>query len=193
MTLYSAAITLLLVMDPIGNIPVFISLLKNVKAKRRTWIILRESLIAFVILAVFVFAGKPILLSFGLSNEALSISGGIILFLIALKMIFPLRQKDQDIPEGEPLIVPMAVPLIAGPSALATVLLLTTKSDISLWFVFMAVLIAAIGSTLILLLSQPLSRVLGRPGLLALERLMGMILTVIAVQMFLTGLAAFLR
>jgi multiple antibiotic resistance protein len=193
MTLYTAAITLILVMDPMGNVIILLSLLKNVEARRRPWIILRESFIAFVVLMLFVFFGKYILHGLGLSEEALSIAGGIILFLIALKMIFPKQNDESAIAMGEPLVVPLAIPLIAGPSALATVSLLTTQQGVHLPTVIMAVIVASVASAVILLLSGSLRRLLGDRGLIAIERLMGMILTTLAVQMFLTGIASFLK
>src|ERR1043165_3138950 len=107
MNIYSAAVTLFLVMDPLGNIPVFLSLLKQVDPSRRTKIILRESLIAFAILTLFLFCGKPILTSLHISEEALGIAGGIILFLIAIKMWFPMGQKTAEQRQGEPLMRPM--------------------------------------------------------------------------------------
>ncbi len=192
MNLYSAVFTLVLVMDPIGNIPVVISLLKKLSPRRRLYVITRESGIAFLILVFFVFAGKYILTSLGLSHAALEISGGIILFLIALKMIFPVQGSEKTL-EGEPLIVPMAIPLIAGPSALATVLLLASQHAQELGWVFLTVLLASMVSTSLLLLSEPLRRMLGIRGLIALERLMGMILTVVAVQMFLIGITESLK
>jgi MarC family membrane protein len=193
MTIYSAAITLILVMDPMGNVPVFLSLLKNVEPSRRPKIILRESLIAFIIILLFTFAGKYILHGLGLSEEALRIAGGIILFLITMKMIFPNNSEESKLPAGEPFIVPMAVPLIAGPSSLATVSIFTTQANSTLLIVVSAVIIASATSTFILLLSEPLRKVLGERGLIAVERLMGMILTTLAVQMFLTGVAAYLK
>jgi multiple antibiotic resistance protein len=192
MNLYSSIITLVLVMDPIGNIPIFLSLLKKLPLRRRLYIILRECIIAFFVLVFFVFFGSSILKGLGLSHAAISISGGIILFLIAIKMIFP---SDQEHPTlaTEPLIVPMAIPLIAGPSALATVLLFANQQQGHLFSVFITVLVASFISAVILLLSEPLRKILSDRGLLALERLMGMILTAMAVQMFLTGVVTFLK
>ena len=192
MTLYSAVFTLVLVMDPIGNIPVFILLLKKLSPRRRLYVIVRESFIAFLILTFFLFSGKYILTSLGLSHAALEISGGIILFLIALKMIFPVRDEQKTL-ETEPLIVPLAIPMIAGPSSLATVLLFSNQHAQELRVVFLTVLIASLISTGLLLLSEPLRKMLGTRGLIALERLMGMILTIVAVQMFLIGITESLK
>jgi multiple antibiotic resistance protein len=189
MNIYSAAITLIFVMDPLGNIPVFLSALSHVETKRRYWVILRESLFAFLILSAFLFFGDKILSGLGISQPALSISGGIILFLIALKMIFPPegngRMEKQAV---EPFIVPLAIPLIAGPSAIATVMLFASQSQDFLGATFLSLLMASAASTLILLIAPQLRRLLGQKGLIAVERLMGMILTTIAVQMFLNGL-----
>jgi multiple antibiotic resistance protein len=176
----------------LGNVPVFLSVLSHVEPKRRYWVILRESLFAFLILCAFLFFGDDILEGFGISQPALSISGGIILFLIALKMIFP-PEETQRISEKqmlEPFIVPLAIPLIAGPSAIATVMLFTTQVQNKLNETFLSLLIASVVSTIILLLASKLRRLLGQKGLIAIERLMGMILTTIAVQMFLNGLSA---
>ncbi|WP_218814441.1 YhgN family NAAT transporter [Rickettsiella endosymbiont of Dermanyssus gallinae] len=193
MNIYSAAVTLYLVMDPLGNIPIFLSLLKHVDAKRRTRIILRESLIAFGVLTLFLFCGKTILHSLNISDEALSIAGGIILFLIAIKMLFPSpsRYTADEAPAEEPFIVPMAIPFIAGPSAMTTVILLASQVPNQMGHLFMAVVLASIVSTLTLLAATPLQKLLGPKVIAALERLMGMILTTIAVQMFLTGWAMF--
>jgi len=195
MTIYSATITLFLVMDPLGNIPIFLSLLSTVDTKRRTLIILRESLFAFLILTAFLFGGKTILHSLNITEQALGIAGGIILFLIAIKMIFPPENgaspRERGI--GEPFIVPMAIPLIAGPSAMTTVTLFASQSpnEMSKWFIALA--LAATISTIILLFAMQLRKILGQKGLIAMERLMGMVLTTVAVQMFLSGLDAYFR
>ena len=193
MNIYSAAVTLFLVMDPVGNIPLFLSLLKQVDPKRRTKIILRESLIAFAILTLFLFCGKAILHSLNISEEALGIAGGIILFLIAIKMLFPINQnKHTEQTLGEPFIVPMAIPLLAGPSSIATVILFASQAPNSMGQWFIALAVASLLATLLLLAAVPLQRLLGVKIIAALERLMGMILTTIAVQMFLTGLKTYL-
>lgn len=193
MNIYSAAVTLFLVMDPVGNIPIFLSLLKQVDPKRRTKIVLRESLIAFAILTLFLFCGKAILHSLNISEEALGIAGGIILFLIAIKMLFPINQnKFTEQTRGEPFIVPMAIPLLAGPSSIATVILFASQAPNNMGQWFIALAVASLLATLLLLLAVPLQKLLGVKIITALERLMGMILTTIAVQMFLTGLKTYL-
>jgi multiple antibiotic resistance protein len=194
MNIYSAAVTLFLVMDPLGNIPVFLSLLKQVEPQRRTRIILRESLIAFSILTLFLFFGKSILHSLHISEEALGIAGGIILFLIAIKMLFPSPNRyTADDSHGEPFIVPMAIPLIAGPSAMTTVILFSSQVPTQMGHWFMALALASAASVFTLLCATPLQKLLGPKVIAALERLMGMILTTIAVQMFLTGAAMYFK
>lgn len=188
MTLYSLAITLILVMDPLGNIPVFISVLSSIEEKKRSKVILRESFIAFLILSLFLFFGQHILNSLNISEPALGISGGIILFLISLKMIFPPPEHAKERAIGEPFIVPLAIPLLAGPSALATVLLFSTQWPHNMGMLFCALLISSLFSTLVLLFANRLRKWLGEKGLIAVERLMGMILTTVSVQMFLSGI-----
>lgn len=194
MNLYTVAITLVLVMDPLGNIPVFLSVLKRFEPRRQIRIIIREVAIAFVVLTVFLFFGSYIMNWLSLSTDALSIAGGIILFLIAIRMIFPPEKKDtDDEEEEEPFIVPLAVPLTAGPSALAMVLLFATRDPDKIFSLFAAVIIATFIFLVILLCAPFLMKVLGRRGLIAVERLMGMILTTVAVQMLLSGIVHFVN
>lgn len=193
MSIYSATVTFFLVMDPVGNIPVFLSLLNQVDPKRRAKIILRESLIAFSLLTLFLFCGKSILHGLNISGAAMGIAGGIILFLIAIKMVFPISQRKlAEQTQGEPFIVPMAIPLLAGPSSMATVILFASQAPHQMGEWFAALAAASLIATLLLLMAVPLQKLLGVKVIAALERLMGMILTTIAVQMFLTGLGAYL-
>lgn len=188
MTLYSATITLLLIMDPLGNIPLFLAILKSVEPKKRQRIILREAIIALIVLTLFLFFGKYILEGMHISQPALEIAGGIILFLIAIRMIFPEHgHPEKTRQQVEPFIVPLAVPLIAGPSTMTMVMLLASQAphDMSRWFI--ALLAAWLITTVILVFADALRKILGERGLTAIERLMGMILTTMAVQMFLTG------
>ena len=193
--LVSAVLTIFLVMDPIGNVPVFLGLLKDVKEQRRSWIVARESLFALLILLFFLFFGPALMDLLHIGMAALYISGGVLLFIIALGMIFPnlMHRGIGEEPqlEGEPFIVPLATPLLAGPSTMATIMIFTSRQEGMLWRWVLALGLAWIFSTIILLLSHRLSRLLGPRGLLACERLMGMILTVIAVQMFLDGVRQF--
>lgn len=187
MTLYSAIITLILIMDPLGNIPVFLSILNKVPAAKRRQIILRESCIAFIILIFFLFFGQYILEKMSISPPALSISGGIILFLISIRMIFPHHEETNSYQKTEPFIVPLAIPLIAGPSTITMVMLLANQAPHQMFQWFTALTIAWFITTLILISANFFSKILGERGLIAVERLMGMILTTMAVQMFLTG------
>ena len=190
----SAVLILLLVMDPIGNIPLFVSVLRPVKAARRTRVILRECAIAFAVLLVFVFFGAAILGVLGLSDPSLTIAGGVILFLIALRMIF--RRPEGvfgDTVGGEPFIVPLAIPSIAGPAAIATVMLLVSRAPQRLLEWCLAVSVAMLVTAALLVSADRLAKLAGEQGLLAFERLMGLILTAIAVEMLLRGIETFVR
>lgn len=188
----SAVVTLFLVMDPLGNVPVFLSVLKTVAPARRRTVLLRELAFAYLVLLAFLFAGGSLLRFLGLQPEAVSIAGGIVLFLIALRMIFPGEGSLSGEPlDGEPFVVPLAIPLIAGPSALATLLLLG-RTTASPHLLAIAVTIAWLVTGAILLSSTFLYRMLGQRGLIAMERLMGMLLVMLAVQMLINGVRAVL-
>lgn len=190
----AAAMTLFLIMDPLGNIPPFLAILKDVPKERKQKVLIREMLFALIILCGFLFLGQYILAAFQLKPSAISVGGGIVLFLIALKMIFPPEKGIMgEQMEGEPFIVPLAIPLIAGPSTLAALLLMERSAPERIMEWFLAVLIAWGASTLILIASPILYKILKKRGLIALERLMGMILVILSVQMFLTGVAEFLK
>ncbi len=194
MDLFSATILLFLIMDPLGNVPLFLTILKNVPARRRQWIIAREMLIALGTLLILLYFGHNLLELLGLRAESISVAGGIILFLIAIKMLFPVARAqypDEEF-EGEPLIVPLAIPLVAGPSILATLLLMVSREPDRMLDWTVALVLAWFASAVILFASPLLHRLLGHRGLVALERLMGMLLVAMAVQMFLDGVAAYL-
>lgn len=195
MSTLSAGILLFLILDPLGNIPLFLSLLKQVPLRRRRRVLVREMLIALVVLFAFLLGGQVILKVLQLKQEAVSVAGGIILFLIGVKMVFP--PKDGGIfgtaGEGEPFIVPMAIPGVAGPSAMAALLLLTNTQPGKLPQWSIALFAAWLGTAVILLSSTYLFRWLGESVLTALERLMGMILVALSVQMFLDGVTAYLH
>jgi len=194
MTLYTATFALILVMDPLGNIPLFLTILKNFDLKTQRKIIIRETFIAFIILTAFLFFGKYLIEGLKITTSALSISGAIILFLIAIRMIFPPETSEINPQEAEePFIVPLAVPLTAGPAAIAFVMIFVTQNPQHISILFSAVVIASLVFLFIMLLARYLMRLLGKRGLIAVERLMGMILTAIAVQMFLTGMYAYLH
>jgi multiple antibiotic resistance protein len=188
MSMLSAIVLLLLVLDPVGNIPLFLCTLRHVPHLRHRHIIVRESCIGLVILMFFLFMGRYILAVLRISQSSLSIAGGIILFMIAIKMVFAGSERIfGDMTTGEPFIVPLAIPLIAGPSAMSTVLLLMAREPARWPDWFGALVIAWLVSMIILLFASQLSRFLGERGLTAVERLMGMILVTVAVEMFLSG------
>jgi len=192
-TFLSAVLLLFLVADPFGNIPIFISALRDVPRERRRRIILRECLIAFGVLTAFVFAGRPFLEMLGLSETSLQIGGAVVLMLVALRMVFPSPEGVYGTPPGgEPFIVPLAVPALAGPSALATVMLLVSKDPArwAEWVAAIAVVMAV--SALILASADRLQRLLGERVTGAFERLMGLVLAAIAVELFLRGVRAFI-
>ena len=194
MTAFSAAILLFFVMDPIGNIPLFLAALKPVEPSRRLWVVGRELLIAYGLLVGFLYAGRPLLSVLGISEPALTMAGGIVLFLIAIRMVFPAAHGSLGEPvDGEPFVVPLAIPYIAGPSALATVLLMTSGDPGRQAEWLTAVSLAWLASAVILLLGAKLSSFLGEKGITAIERLMGMVLVASAVQMFLDGAAKVIR
>ena len=196
MTTLSAGILLFLIMDPLGNIPLFLSLLKDVPPRRRRHVMVRELLIALGVLLAFLFGGQYILHLLQLKQESISIAGGLVLFLIDIKMVFPPADGSGIFGKaggGEPFIVPMAIPGVAGPSAMAALLLLTNTQPgrTADWTV--ALLLAWLASALILLSATYLFRWLGESVLAALERLMGMLLIALSVQMFMAGVASFLH
>jgi MarC family membrane protein len=193
-SLASAVVLLVLVVDPIGNIPIFVSLLARCDPARRTRVILRECTIAFAVLLAFVFVGEAVLRLFNLSGTSLTIAGGVILFLIALRMIF---QSGAEVfgrlPAGEPFIVPLAIPSIAGPGAIATVVLLSSAAP-ERWVEWCAAVTTALAAALVVLVfAERITRAVGDRALAAFERLVGLFLTAIAVEMLLRGTEAFVR
>lgn len=191
----AATVLLFLIMDPLGNLPIFMSVLKHLEPKRRRIVLLREMLIALALMLLFLFAGEKILAFLSLRTETVSISGGIILFLIAIRMIFPSQEGggSTGLSAGEePFLVPMAIPLVAGPSILATLMLLSHQYPNQMSLLVIALLIAWGLSMAILLMSGLFLRLLGDKGVNALERLMGLILVMLSTQMFLDGVRAYL-
>lgn len=193
MTIAAAALLLFLILDPLGNIPVFLSLLKGLPPARQRRVLARELLIALGVLMLFLWGGKYLLELMHLRQESVSIAGGIILFLIGLRMIFPPRDGIMgELPEGEPFIVPMAIPMIAGPSGMAAVMLLGSQEPGRMGDWMLALVIAWAATAAILFLAPTLQKLLGNRALTAIERLMGMVIVAISVQMLLDGLVAFL-
>jgi MarC family membrane protein len=185
-TFASATILLLLITDPFGNIPIFANALKGVARERRRWVILREYLIAFAILLTFMFVGDAFMRLMGLSGLSLQVAGAVVLFLIAIRMIFPPPEAPSSHaaePELEPLIVPLAIPAIAGPSALATVMLLVSQAPDRRWEWIGALALAIGVGALVLLMAERIQQLLGQRFVIAMERLMGLILVALSVEM----------
>jgi MarC family membrane protein len=191
---FQTFILLLLVTDPFGNVPLFVTALKDVPPRRRPRIVVRECAIAFILLLIFMFFGRHFLTALQLSEVSLRIGGGVILLMIAIRMVFPHPDGVLGRSEhGEPFIVPLAIPALAGPSALATVLLFSSNNlnDI---MVHVAAL-AAVGVVwlAVFLGAEKLQAALGPQVMTAFERLMGLILTAMSVEMLLSGVRAFIK
>lgn len=193
MTILSAALLLFLILDPLGNIPIFLSVLKPLPPQRQRIVVLRELLIALVVLMAFLWGGQYFLSAMHLRQESVQIAGGIVLFLIGLRMIFPRPEGLMgEIPGGEPFIVPLAIPLVAGPSGMAAVMLMGSNEPDRLGEWSLALGLAWLGTAVILLSATVLYKWLGRRVLTAVERLMGMLLVAISVQMLLDGIQTWL-
>ena|SRR5579872_7302431 len=194
LSVFYIAFSLFLLMDSIGNIPFYISFLKGVEPKRQRFIIFREMTIALGIIILFNFLGDGLMKFLHIQNDTVQIAGGIILFILCLKMIFPPpHDPNESLPhDSEPFIVPLAVPLIAGPAVLAAVMIYS-KQETDTWVMLGAIFLAWAASLIILLGSSYLKKILGWRGITAMERLMGLVLILIAVQMFLSGLSSFMQ
>lgn len=192
MDTWSAAVMLFLIMDPLGNLPIFMSVLKSIEPKRRRIILIRELFLALVILFTFLFSGQAVLDFLNVKQETVSIAGGIVLFLIAVRMIFPQSGNPLGLAVGEePFLVPLAIPLIAGPSTLAALILLSNQNPDRMTDWSLALGVSWFISAVILFFSGAFHKLLGERGLTAMERLMGMILVMISIQMFLDGIAQY--
>lgn len=185
-SIFSIAFALFLLMDSFGNIPIYLAVLKNVKKKRKVWIIFREMIISLAIIIIFAIFGNNFFHFIGISTKSMQIAGGIVLFILGLNMIFPRKNADTYGLDGEPFIFPLAVPLVAGPAVLAAVMIYSHQnvSDMAL---ILAILIAWFATAIILLLAGHLAKWIDSRGLAALERMMGLILIMIAIEMFLSG------
>ncbi len=195
-TFLSATILLILITDPVGNIPIFVKTLRHVAPHRRSLVIVREVVIAFLLLLLFMFVGKSFLTTMNLSDVSLQIAGGVILFLIALRMIFPPTEfKPEGAPVAdeilaEPLIVPLAIPALAGPSALATVMLLVSQAPERKLEWVAALTVTMLVCAVVLVLAERIQRLVGERVVIAVERLMGLILVAVSVEMLLRGFKA---
>jgi len=194
-SIFSTAVLIFFILDPFGNVPLILSILKNIDKQRHSKIIIREMLIGLFILVTFLFFGEQFLSLFHLETQAITIAGGIIFFVIALKMIFP-DPNGSDmfaVKKGdEPLVVPIAIPMIAGPAALATLLVLAKTNAAHSGALLVSLLLAWLMTAIVLLCSPKLYKLLKEKGLTALERLMGMLLLIMSVQMFIDGIRALL-
>lgn len=194
-SIISTAIVLTFILDPFGNVPLLLTILKDIDRKKHRRIIIREMLIGLVILVLFLFAGRSFLNLFHLETSSVSIAGGLIFLIISLKLIFPPADGSSifSATGGEPFIVPIAMPMVAGPSALATLMVMANNHEGHLTELFFAVLIAWAVTALILLSSPLFFKLLRKKGLVALEKLMGMLLLIMAVQMLLNGVSEYVH
>ena len=192
MSLLSISITLFLIIDSVGNITDFLALIKKIPPERPRWVILREMLIALVIMAFFCYFGTFLLYSLDVNSSTVQISGGLVLFLIAIKMIFPEEKRMYvAIDKDEPFIVPIATPMMAGPSILATVMFYAYH-EATPFRVLMGILAAWAVSACVFWFAFEFHKQISTKVLNALERLMGLVLTLMAVEMFLKGLRFFI-
>ncbi|WP_024954582.1 MarC family protein [Sulfurospirillum arcachonense] len=190
-SIIGTAILFMFILDPFGNVPLLLAILKGVDKKRKKYIIMRESFFGLAILLLFFFFGETFLNIFHLETPSVTIAGGVIFFVIAMRMIFPGEKGNTALfGSEEPFMVPIAIPLIAGPSALATLMIMTRSYSSHFWALFVSVILAWAFSTFILYMSPFLYKVLKEKGLNALEKLMGMLLLMLSVQMFVDGIRA---
>ena len=196
-TIFTISLSLFILMNAFGNTSLFLNLLKGISLKRQKQIVLRELLIALGLIIVFNFIGAALLNFLNITQDIVGIAGGVVLFLLSLRMLFPPPEHEKLQTEAEfkkitePFIVPLAIPLVAGPAVLAAVMLYSQQ--VSTPIMMTAIVFAWLATLGILLLSANLSDWLGERGLLALERLMGFIMVMIAIQMFLTGMKNFMK
>ncbi len=191
MRLLNIILILFLIMDPIGNISSYLNMTKDLEPKRHNLIIFREMLIALAVMIGFYFLGEYVFVFLSLSESTVRLSSGVILFLIAIKILFPSQTSLRaNLPKGEPFIFPLAVPLVAGPGLMATIMLFSNLNALKP-LILPAIVIAWLASSMILFYSGFIRRVIGKNGLNASERLIGMVLVLISVQRFLEGILVF--
>jgi MarC family membrane protein len=189
-SLSAAVLLLLLVLDPFGSLPVYLATLSAVAQERRLYLAIRESVIAFVILLLFMLSGQQFLTLMHLTERSLAVSGGVILFIIAIRMVFGEASgglADTKI-SHEPFIVPLAVPMLAGPSAMATVLMMasTEQDNLITWILALAIAVAI--SCLVIISANQIRRIVGSDVVEATQKLMGLVLAAVATEMILSGL-----
>jgi multiple antibiotic resistance protein len=192
MSIFAMTFSLFFVLNSLGNVPLFVGLLTKFEVKRQRQIILRELLIALFVLLLFNFFGDDVLKLLGISQPVLGVAGGTLLFIIALGLIFPRPTDNHDSKRSEPLIVPLAIPIVAGPGAITTVMVYAKQLQ-NVWVMSSIILLAWIPTFIILLLSSNIKYFLGKKGLLACQKLGGMLISLIAVQMICTGVTHVLQ
>ena len=192
MPIFAMTFSLFIVLNALGNIPLFVGLLTKYDVKKQRRIIFRELLIALCILLVFNFFGDGVLRMLGISQPILGVAGGTLLFIIALGLIFPRPVDNHDYRHAEPLIVPLATPIVAGPGAITTVLVYAEQLR-NAWVMSMIIFLAWIPTFVILLLSSNFKYLLGKKGLNACQKLGGMLILLIAVQMIFNGVTHVLQ
>lgn len=191
--LFTLIVILFLIMDPIGNVSSFLEMVKDLPAKRVRWVVIREMLIALAFMLAFNFLGEFIFDVLQLDDPTVQMASAFILFLTAIKILFPASNSLRaNLPEGEPFVIPLAVPLIAGPSLLATIMLLA-HLETSISTMLIAIFLAWLAAVIVLLFAKQLQRVLGFNGLMAGERLTGMLLVMLAIQRGMEGVQEFIK
>lgn len=183
---FTITVAIFLVLNATGQIPLFLALLARFDHRRQMKIICRELSVALGILLLFTFCGDKVLNILGISRPIIGMAGGILLFLISLTMVFPRKNGSEETLTQEPVIIPLAIPIITGPGAIATVMLYAHETGNS-WLVASAAFAAWVPSLIIILLGSYIKKLLGEKGLVAIERLGGMLVCLIGVQMFASG------
>ncbi len=191
-TVFEVAFPLFLIMDPIANSTASLAILRQVPPSRQRRILLRELLIALALMFVFQFLGQRLLDLLDIQQSTLRLAGGFILFIISLKLIFPEERGSLEPYTRDPFIVPIATPFIAGPSLLAAIMLYAHR-DLGPYVLFLAILLAWVATMAIMLLATKLTELLGERGGRAAERLMGLILILLAVKMLEEGVRMFIQ
>jgi multiple antibiotic resistance protein len=202
--LLSTLVTLLVTVDPVGLAPIFLSLTDGMTARERRIIALRATVIAVGILTFFVFLGQPLLHWLGIGLPAFRIGGGLLLFWIAFEMVFQHRtERKQEAATAavhldhvrDVAAFPLAIPLMAGPGAITAVILLASRSNgdvLAITSLLLLVCIVALACLVVFMAAERISGILGRTGSIVLTRLLGVLLTALAVQFVVDGIRALL-
>jgi len=189
---FAIASTLFFVINPIGNTPFIVSLLAKFDEKKQRRILVRELILGFLLALFFIFAGEQFLAQLEISETTIGICGGVILFFIAMSLIFPKPSGHSEGMEREPYLVPIATPVLSGPCLLTTVMLYSHQVE-NIVTLVAAVSLAWFVTSAIVMLAPTIQRLFGERGLIALERLMGMLLTFLSLDMLITSLIRFVQ